>query len=225
MGRSIIAFCAGAAIGSLVTYLFTKENADEIREQERESVKRAYGFYDQNDNDIQSGGEVVSDEEASMYRKINKTRSYDGYDKYYNGGADLDLRGNYFNDSLVSADFPTQTAAESEHPTDEDNKQPYVISLEEYEKDDTVYDEDGEAFHTKIFDKINLTYYEGDDTLILDQNGDVLNIEETVGNDALNRFGEYEKDTVYVRNENLGADYEVVREHGSYSKEVLGFDD
>ena len=147
MYKSIIAFCAGAAIGSLVTYLFTKENADEIREQERESVKRAYGFYDQNDNDIRSGGEIVSDEEASMYRKINKSQSY-GYDKFYDGGADLDLRGNYFNDSLVSADFPTQMAAESEHPTDEDNKQPYVISLEEYEKDDTVYDEDGEAFHT-----------------------------------------------------------------------------
>lgn len=221
--RSIIAFCAGAAIGSLVTYLLVKENSDEIREQERESVKRAYGFYDQNEEAENEAEEIISNEEASMYRKISKNT---GYDKMFDStglGMELDLRGNYFNDS--ASDFPTTMAAE-EHPTDEDNKQPYAISLEEYEADDTVLrTAEGEDIPVTTQDKITLTYYEGDDTLILDSSGDVLNIEETVGNDALNRFGEFEKDTVYVRNLNLGADYEVVREHGKYSKEVLGFDE
>lgn len=220
MFKTILAFCAGAAIGSLATYFIVRGNEDEIRSETAESVKKAYGFYDQNEEESDKEEELISNEEASMYRKISK--SYE-YDKLFGKDLEpeLDLRGNY----MAANDFPTQTAAEREHPTDEDDKQPYVISLEEYEAEEMVEMDDGREYPVRARDKITLTYYEKDDTLVLDQNGEVLDIEETVGNDALNRFGEYEKDTVYVRNDNLGADYEVVREHGSYSKDVLGFDD
>ena len=81
----------------------------------------------------------------------------------------------------------------------------------------TILNEHGEEIKVKLYDQICLTYYEGDDTLVEDMSGEILDIDETIGSAALGRFGEHKVNTVFVRNERLGADYEVVRENASYS--------
>lgn len=54
-----------------------------------------------------------------------------------------------------------------------------------------------------------LSYYS--DGVLTDEWGNEVDIEETVGEDALTHFGEYEEDTVYVRNDELELDYEICR--------------
>ena len=76
-------------------------------------------------------------------------------------------------------------------------KKPYVIPPEEYGED---YDYETETL---------LYYTDGvladtDDNIISDVNG-------IVGYDSLNHFGEYEDDSVYVRNDRLKIDYEILR--------------
>ena len=44
----------------------------------------------------------------------------------------------------------------------------------------------------------------------------IYNIEETVG-DALEHFGEYEDDSVFVRNEENMCDYEILLDQRTYS--------
>lgn len=89
---------------------------------------------------------------------------------------------------------------------------PYVISPDSYV---TEHDE---------YAKIVLHYYEENEVLEyeeynLDKGDDhFADIGSTIGYDAVNHFGEFEKDTVYVRNEALGNDYEVLLEHCAYDE-------
>jgi hypothetical protein len=80
---------------------------------------------------------------------------------------------------------------------------PYVITPEEFgDLDD--------------YETISLTYYAD---LILADDNDVIvdDIEDVVGFDSLNSFGEYEDDSVFVRNDRLKCDYEILLDQRKYS--------
>ena len=81
---------------------------------------------------------------------------------------------------------------------------PYVIGPDDYHEDES-----------GVFDKETTTYYEGNDVLVTESD-EVLEINDTIGRESLQHFGDYESDTVYVRNERLGMDFEVVYSEGCY---------
>ena len=66
------------------------------------------------------------------------------------------------------------------------------------------------------FDKITLFLYD-DGVLCSDQNEIITNIAATVGHEALERIGEYEPDVVYVRNEQISTDYEIIRQYRDFA--------
>lgn len=84
---------------------------------------------------------------------------------------------------------------------------PYVIAPEEFgELDD--------------YDTISLTYYA--DHILADDNDEIVeDIEDVVGFDSLNSFGEYEDDSVFVRNDRLKCDYEILLDQRRYSDVVI----
>ena len=107
--------------------------------------------------------------------------------------------------------YATVSKPKDEEPVDPKPKEaayrePYVISPDEY---------DGNA----DFDKITLTYYQ-DGVLADDNDEEIEDPDETVGEESLDHFGEYEEDIVYVRNERLGIDYEVSRDRRRYADVV-----
>lgn len=59
------------------------------------------------------------------------------------------------------------------------------------------------------FSRIDLTFYA--DGVLCEDNETMTDISDKVGYDALNHFGEYEDDSVYVRNERLQADFCIIR--------------
>lgn len=87
---------------------------------------------------------------------------------------------------------------------------PYIISPDEF-----AYSDD--------YEQISLTYY-ADGILADDTSDDVVeDIENTVGTDFPNHFGEYEEDTVYIKNDRLKCAYEINRDDRGYS-DVTGLD-
>ena len=71
------------------------------------------------------------------------------------------------------------------------------------------------------YDKVSLTYYA--DKVLVDENEkpmDETDIEMAIGSDSLHHFGEYEPDSVYVRNDAVKVDYEILMDERKYS-EVL----
>ncbi|MCM1090071.1 MAG: hypothetical protein NC413_04455 [Muribaculum sp.] len=85
----------------------------------------------------------------------------------------------------------------------EENK-PYVISPDEF----------GEF---EDYDQISLTYYA--DQVLVDDGGDKIeDVDDVVGMESLTRFGEYEDDSVFVRNDRLKCDYEILMDERTYSE-------
>lgn len=68
------------------------------------------------------------------------------------------------------------------------------------------------------YDEISLTYYA--DGTVTDDSDHAMSddeIEETIGKESLNHFGDYEPDSVFVRNDRLKADYEILADPRSYA--------
>ena len=83
-------------------------------------------------------------------------------------------------------------------------KKPYVISPDMFEDSE--------------YTAVSLTYYA--DGVVEDDFYDVWDddqIEEKIGRDSLNHFGEYEEDCVFVRNDEEETDYEILRDSLRYS--------
>ena len=95
-------------------------------------------------------------------------------------------------------------------PVDPDN--PYLIPVSEFMDDSNNYE------------KISITYFEGDDTLADERDMIIPDIAGTVGLESLNKFG-YGSDsssTVYVRNQRLNTDFEIIKREDEYSAFVFG---
>lgn len=91
---------------------------------------------------------------------------------------------------------------------------PYVIKAEEWYHNETDYDQ------------ITLTYWADDDVLADDAKRMVVDVDSVVGATNLHRFGflSDNADIVYVRNDRLGADYEITKDERNYSEVVHGVD-
>jgi hypothetical protein len=95
---------------------------------------------------------------------------------------------------------------------DRDAGKPYVISMDEF-----MANESGLSQNT-------LTYYETDDTLVDERDHPMAAPNDVIGSNFRVEFGVKSSDanTVHIRNEKLGLEFEVVRSYGSYKREVLG---
>lgn len=94
-------------------------------------------------------------------------------------------------------------SADDEGVSDKQTK-PYVIPPEQLGDDEN-------------YDQISLTYYA--DGVLADENDEVIDdVEETVGIESLNHFGEYEDDSVFVRNDTRKCDYEILLDQRTYSE-------
>lgn len=83
---------------------------------------------------------------------------------------------------------------------------PYVISPDDFGDPDVGYDTE------------SLDYFEGDGVLT-DSFGEVVeNVDELVGADFANHFGDYEEHSVFIRNDEMEVDYEILRDYRSYSE-------
>lgn len=88
-----------------------------------------------------------------------------------------------------------------------DEPEPYVISPEEF--GDNVDD----------YELVSLNYYE-DGVLADDWDEPIEDIDKVVGKDSLTHFGEYEDDSVYVRNDRLKCEYEILMRVGKFADKI-----
>lgn len=190
---SVIIFCGGVFIGGFLTWDFFKTKYEKIADEEIASVK-----------------ETFEHREPRPDKNYKVEEALKGNDEYINvspGVAEriikiIDSNGyrNYSN-TAIETDKKGGTA-------DMELKQPYVITPEQYE--DNV-----------DYTKVSLTWYS--DEVLEDDWGNVLDPDDVIGSDALKTFGQYEKDSVFVRDDDEQIDYEVLLDTRSY-KETYGHD-
>lgn len=196
---NILVFVAGAAVGSLATWYFTKNYYKNIADEEIESVKETFGIRSYKDSQ-QEDEDTETYEESQPILAKHTTEKPDimsyaakiqnaGYVDYSNTGKPT---GNT---------DETEEEAEEEKEVD-DIARPYVIPPHDF-------DEIG-------YDTVTLTYY-ADGILTDEQDMPINDVDDLVGLESLDHFGEYEEDSVFVRNDTLRTDFEILADPRDYS--------
>lgn len=91
-----------------------------------------------------------------------------------------------------------------------ETKRPYVISPDDFGEIDE-------------YDTISLTYYE--DGVLTDELDEIVeDVDNIVGFESLTHFGEYEDDSVFVRNDVMKADYEILLDPKPYYPDAVNRD-
>ncbi len=124
--------------------------------------------------------------------------------------ADENLKGDVIKTgTLVSAvkamhDYTGHSKEEKEIEEAMEKCKPYVISPDDFSEID--------EYTIK-----SLTYYT--DGVLTDERGKVItDVDNLIGKESLDHFGEYEEDCVYVRNDELNTDFEILRDYRAYSE-------
>ena len=194
--KNFFTFVTGLVIGSVVTYVVVKDKFEKIAQEEIDSVKEVFGRRVEKEADKKV--EKIAEKEVEKIRKEyndygSLTKNYTSYSK--NETEEDDCAQVEDEDGVEL--FEVERASNSDRP--------YVIDPWDFGG------EDG-------YETITLNYYA--DGVLTDDDNNVIEdeeIDDIVGKDFAEHFGEYEKDCVCVRNDRLKTDYEICRDLIEYS--------
>lgn len=199
---NVLMFAVGAAVGSAVTWKLVKTRYERIVQEEIESVKTAFNDLiairpDETDETEDTDESDPEPQPKSMQGQINwsELEDLDEEDEKQYEPTEED-REEY--DRLTSA-YTNEKGGAGKMERD-----PYVIAPYDFGEID--------GYHM-----IELTYY-ADDILEDDSYCIVNDRDELIGRKALNTFGEYEDDAVFVRNERLRTDFQILRDYRTYAE-------
>lgn len=208
--NKVLAFVLGAGLGSLITWKIIEKKYKQLAEDEINSVRQYYKsrLADLAD-DIQPSNDKPADKiKMSRNDYIAKT-SDEEVERYTNLLKESGYTDEEVEDLLNDPDVTLEHNGDNYEIYMEphlDKVLPYVIAPEEYgERED--------------FDKKSWTYYS--DFVLADEEGEIVSEPESIIGDALAHFGDYEDDSVYVRNEETECDYEILKHEKTFS-EVYG---
>lgn len=195
---NVLMFAVGAAIGSAVTWKVVKTKYEKIAQEEIDSVKEA--FADRLANLQEQVDDYSEADAAEEWADRAKQINWEELEDLDEEEEDIGLEGNDLAEYAQLASIYTNEEGGAKNMT----KKPYVISPDDFgELDD--------------YNRISLTYYA--DGIVEDEDREIVNdIDELIGEDSLTHFGEYEDDSVFVRNEYLRTDFEILKDYRTYDK-------
>lgn len=207
----ILSLLTGGGIGYLVGNKVATKKYKDLADKEVESVKASLkAYYEekmQNGTTIKKGSEAVNDKKDDKPKKKNPLMDKDSidYDMLKEEKHEyMKYVKPYISENNVKEGEPEDTVGINP-------LKPYLISSEEYSESD--------------YNAQTLHWYR-DGVLCDDEYNVIKDIHGTVGDEALNSFGLYQEDAVYVRNDQHKIDYEILLEDDDYSrvapKETLG---
>lgn len=197
---NVLMFAVGAAIGSAVTWKVVKTKYERIAQEEIESVKEA--FEDRLTNLQEQVDDYATLDESEEWADRAGRVSWDELEDLDEDEEEEaeDAPDDALNEYARLIDQYTKKEGGAEHMA----KEPYVIAPYDFGEIDG-------------YSQISLTYYS--DGILEDEDGDIVkDADELLGVGSLNTFGEYEDDSVFVRNEFLKTDFEILKDYRTYDQ-------
>ena len=190
--KNLLCFVAGAAIGSVVTWKLIEKKYKDLADEEIESVKETFKNRKPRitKDEVKETVEKVINKWKEPKETVEDIVTAEGYSTEDEEEAEEDDESNY----TVDIDPGVEVIL------------PYIITPEQFGE----YNEYG----TKT-----LTYYA--DNVLTDEIDNPITsgeMETMIGPDALDHFGEYEDDSVYVRDEMNEMDYEILKSEKLFSE-------
>lgn len=223
----VVTAVVSAAVAGVVTHHFTKKHLkakyEEVISQELEDAKKFYSRLHKTDEysdpvklaekyEDDPDSEMVSEavEAIQRYSPSEVEKPVETEEALIiEEKTETVVRKNIFTEAQADGDgFKLEEEMKNRRPD-----RPYVISYDEFFENEPEFEE------------MSLTYFEGDDVLVDDRDQHIDDTEGLVGNANLLRFGHGSKDknVVYIRNERLQLNIEVMHSHGKFTETVLGF--
>lgn len=190
--KNLLCFVTGAAIGSVVTWKLIEKKYKDLADEEIESVIETFKNRKPRitKDEVKETVEKVINKYKEPKETVEDIVTAEGYSIEDEEETDEDDDSNY----TVDVDTGVEVIV------------PYVITPEQFGE----YSEYG----TKT-----LTYYA--DNVLTDEIDNPITSEEMetmIGPDALDHFGEYEDDSVYIRDEMNEMDYEILKSEKTFSE-------
>lgn len=190
-------FAAGVAIGSAATWAVIKDKYAKIAQEEIDSVKEVFSRGKR--AEMHPVDEACGIDVGSILSEKDEKRDYERYASLYSGqGKNETVVKDGNKKSTVTNDGNIHIKVEEEK---DDVERPYVIPPEEFGELD--------------YETVSLTYYE-DGVLTDDMDNIIEDVDDIVGEESLEHFGEYEDDSVFVRNDARETDYEILADTRNY---------
>lgn len=191
--KGFLAFISGVAVGAIGSWSLLKKYYELRRMEDYDAIRESYIRREEKMKD-----KVMDDGEARVL--ATEAREKPDITEY---AARVRNEG-YVDYSAMSVKKEQPVIVEDNE--DEEELKPYVITPEE--------------FDNKLgYEISSLTYYA--DGVLTDINDTVVeDIDDVVGLESLNHFGEYDDDAVYVRNDRLRTDYEILLDSRKYHDKV-----
>lgn len=182
-------FAAGALIGSLFTWSYTKKYYEKIADDEIESMKEWLK------RRVEEQDKKSEDRFAKPVETPNSPSAKPDLMEYATKVKGL---GYYTDYSRKTEETEPEEETEEVDILDE----PYVIKPE-------IFGEEG-------YEEVSLTHY-ADGVLTDEQDNPIEDVDGMVGADYAEHFGEYEDDSVFVRNDRLCTDFEILADQRNFS--------
>lgn len=226
----ILYFLGGVAVGSAVTFFALRSYTERAIETETENVRQVYKDAKMQQKASESVSEgITNDDSGNTVENAKEIAARNAKRK-----ADLITTSNIIESSGYSSHpvaynlFSKPPKASDIHNGVDENEELDVTIIEDKEEvinttpdpKGKIYTITPEAFINEqpFYDKITLEYYD-DDILAEALSEEIItDINAAIGKDALTKFGEYEEDVVYVRNDKRGIDYEVILQHRPFAQ-------
>ena len=190
--KNLLCFVAGAAIGSVVTWKLIEKKYKDLADEEIESVIETF---------------------KNRKPRITKDNVKETVEKVIN---------KYKEPKEIVEDIVTteRYSIENEEEIDEDDESNYTVNVDNDVEVVTPYVITPEQFgEYNEYGTKTLTYYA--DNVLTDEIDNPITSEEMetmIGPDALDHFGEYEDDSVYIRDEMNEMDYEILKSEKNFSE-------
>lgn len=185
----VFIFIGGAVAGAAVSWKLLKTHFERIAQEEIDSVKDFYS--NRQSEPVVGDTETVNDEPEDTTTEETTEPDARTHRDY---AAILAKTGytRYSNTPVVEE--------KKEEPAPSEG--PYVISPNEFGSRDD-------------YDTVSLTYY-ADEVLADDMDEPITDVNDVVGLESLDTFGDYEDDCVFVRNDELKTDFEILADSRRY---------
>lgn len=187
MSTNMFIFAAGAAVGSAVAWFYAKKYYEKIANDEIDSMKEWLARRVEEQDEREEPDEAQTPDETAEPAEEPEEKSNDDRATYEEKVEQLSYN-NYYHGPTKEVD---------------DMDEPYVIKPEIFGEEDD-------------YEEVSLTYY-ADGVLCDERDNRIEDIAGTVGEDYAEHFGDYEDDSVFVRNDRLKTDFEILKDWRNYS--------
>ena len=194
-----LAFLAGVAVGGVAAFTVLQKRYDDAVENDIFSIKEAFHKREQ-----KLMNEIADLKENKRLHEVADDTAETETPQTIVASGEHQEKGD-LNDYAKMVNRTQYSRTSVPQPPEHEVEAPYVISPEEFGEMDG-------------YTQISLTYF--DDGILSDENGVIIDEPEEIVGDALEHFGEYEEDSVFVRNDAKRCDYGILQDLRNF-KDVL----